>query len=54
MPDGNITVILQGKSDSKLILCEELPYLTAKIKEVPEKRPKNDTEFWLFWIQLKS
>ena len=47
MPDGNITVILQGKKRFEIdIVIEELPYLTAKIKEVPEKRPKkNDTEF---------
>ncbi|OAB27779.1 ATP-dependent Lon protease [Flavobacterium fryxellicola] len=47
MPDGNITVILQGKKRFEIdTVLEELPYLTAKIKEVPEKRPKkNDTEF---------
>jgi ATP-dependent Lon protease len=48
MPDGNITVILQGKSDSKLILIEELPYLTAKIKEVPEKDRKMIPSFGYF------
>ena len=47
MPDGNITVILQGKKRFEIdTVIEEQPYLTAKIKEVPEKRPKkNDTEF---------
>ena len=47
MPDGNITVILQGKKRFEIdTVVEELPYLTAKIKEVPEKRPKkNDSEF---------
>ena len=47
MPDGNVTVILQGKKRFEIeSVVEELPYLTAKIKEVPEKRPKkNDTEF---------
>jgi len=47
MPDGNITVILQGKKrfEIKEVTSEE-PYLTATVKEVTEKRPKkNDTEF---------
>jgi len=47
MPDGNVTVILQGKKRFEIseIVSEE-PYLKAKIKEVPEKRPtKKDTEF---------
>ena len=47
MPDGNVTVILQGKKRFEIeSVIEEIPYITAKIKEVPEKRPKkNDTEF---------
>ena len=47
MPDGNVTVILQGKKRFEIeSVIEETPYITAKIKEVPEKRPKkNDTEF---------
>jgi ATP-dependent Lon protease len=47
MPDGNITVILQGKKRFEIDeVTSELPYLRAKIKEVEEKRPKkNDTEF---------
>ncbi|WP_348797128.1 endopeptidase La [Flavobacterium adhaerens] len=47
MPDGNVTVILQGKKRFEIseVVSEE-PYLKAKIKEVPEKRPtKKDTEF---------
>jgi len=47
MPDGNVTVILQGKKRFALteIISEE-PYLKAKIKSVPEKRPaKKDSEF---------
>ncbi|TAF64246.1 MAG: endopeptidase La, partial [Flavobacterium sp.] len=47
MPDGNVTVILQGKKRFEIdeVVAEE-PYLTATIKEVSEKRPrKNDTEF---------
>ncbi|MDI1317168.1 endopeptidase La [Flavobacterium sp.] len=47
MPDGNITVILQGKKRFKIDeVTSELPYLSATIKEVEEKRPrKNDSEF---------
>jgi len=47
MPDGNITVILQGKKRFEIskIISEE-PYFNALVKEVPEKRPsKTDTEF---------
>lgn len=47
MPDGNVTVILQGKKRFEIdkVISEE-PYINALIKEVPEKRPgKNDTEF---------
>ncbi len=47
MPDGNITVILQGKKRFEIsdIILEE-PYIKANVKEVPEKRPsKNDSEF---------
>jgi ATP-dependent Lon protease len=47
MPDGNVTVILQGKKRFELSeMVSEEPYLKAKIKEVPEKRPaKKDSEF---------
>jgi ATP-dependent Lon protease len=47
MPDGNITVILQGKKRFEIdAVTNEKPYLKATIKEVPEKRPgKHDTEF---------
>ena len=47
MPDGNITVILQGKKRFEIdAVIEEVPYLRATVKEVSEKRPKNnDTEF---------
>lgn len=47
MPDGNITVILQGKKRFEIdsVISEE-PYITAKIKNVKEIRPlKRDTEF---------
>ena len=47
MPDGNITVILQGKKRFEINeVTTEIPYLKATIKEVEEKRPtKKDTEF---------
>ncbi|UUC44868.1 endopeptidase La [Flavobacterium cerinum] len=47
MPDGNTTVILQGKKRFEIdqITTEE-PYLRATVKEVPEKRPSDkDEEF---------
>jgi ATP-dependent Lon protease len=47
MPDGNVTVILQGKKRFEITEIEsEEPYLKARIKSVPEKRPtKKDSEF---------
>lgn len=41
MPDGNITIILQGKKRFEIAeVVSEEPYITAAVKEVPEKRPK--------------
>lgn len=56
MPDGNITIILQGKKRFEIAeVVSEEPYLTAKVKEVPEKRPnKNDTEFNAIIDSLKE
>jgi ATP-dependent Lon protease len=47
MPDGNVTVILQGKKRFEIAkVVSEIPYLTAEVKEVIEIRPEdNDTEF---------
>ena len=47
MPDGNVTVILQGKKRFEIDeMTTEEPYMKATIKEVEEKRPrKNDKEF---------
>jgi ATP-dependent Lon protease len=47
MPDGNVTVILQGKKRFEIdAVFQEKPYITATIKEVQEKRPSvHDTEF---------
>ena len=56
MPDGNITVILQGKKRFEIAeVVSEEPYITATVKEVPEKRPKkNDTEFNAIIDSLKD
>ncbi len=47
LPDGNITVILQGKKRFEIEeLITEEPYFRAKVKEVVETRPDHeDTEF---------
>jgi ATP-dependent Lon protease len=47
MPDGNTTVILQGKKRFEIdTFTQEEPYMKATIKEVAEVRPeKIDTEF---------
>ncbi|MGB1309004.1 MAG: endopeptidase La [Oceanihabitans sp.] len=47
MPDGNVTVIIQGKKRFKVaeVITEE-PYMNATIREVPEARPaQNNKEF---------
>ncbi|WP_035672189.1 endopeptidase La [Flavobacterium sp. 83] len=56
MPDGNVTVILQGKKRFEIdSVIAESPYITAKIKEVPEKRPgKHDTEFIAILDSIKE
>lgn len=47
MPDGNTTVILQGKKRFEINeVISEKPFLKAKINEVPEARPpKQNDEF---------
>ncbi|SHI36306.1 endopeptidase La [Aquimarina spongiae] len=47
MPDGNTTVILQGKKRFEIEdVVAENPYIKAKVKEVPETRPtKENKEF---------
>lgn len=47
MPDGNITVILQGKKRFEISnIISESPYFSAFINEVPESKPDlNDSEF---------
>ena len=45
MPDGNTTVIIQGKKRFKVAeVISEKPYLKAKITEVAEARPAKDNE----------
>jgi ATP-dependent Lon protease len=56
MPDGNITVILQGKKRFEIDqVTAESPYLKATIKEVPETRPeKSDVEFTTIIESIKE
>lgn len=56
MPDGNITVILQGKKRFQIdAVISEKPYLMANVKEVEEKRPgKHDTEFVAILDSIKE
>ena len=45
MPDGNTTVIIQGKKRFMIDeVVAEKPYLNATIKEVPEARPAQDNQ----------
>ena len=45
MPDGNTTVIIQGKKRFEIEeVIEEKPFLKAKIIEVPEARPAQENE----------
>ncbi len=45
MPDGNVTVIIQGKKRFSIekVLSED-PYITAEIKEIKEIKPSNDNK----------
>jgi ATP-dependent Lon protease len=54
MPDGNTTVILQGKKRFESVTSED-PYLTASIKDFPENRPEQtDTEFLAILESIKE
>ncbi|MBL7473190.1 endopeptidase La [Robertkochia sediminum] len=46
MPDGNTTVIIQGKKRFQIdeIIAEE-PYFTATISDMKEEKPEDQTEF---------
>ena len=44
MPDGNTTVIIQGKKRFKISeVTSETPYMVANIQNVPEISPSNST-----------
>lgn len=47
MPDGNVTIIIQGKKRFEIDkIIEEKPYFRATVKEIPETRPNlQDEEF---------
>ena len=56
MPDGNTTVILQGKKRFEIssIVSEE-PFMTANIKDIVEKKPKGkNTEFLAILESVKE
>lgn len=48
MPDGNTTVIIQGKKRFSIneVITED-PYITATVNEVPEARPDSNNEEFL-------
>ncbi len=56
MPDGNVTVILQGKKRFEIdAVTSESPYMRAQIKEVDERRPgTHDTEFFAIVESIKE
>ncbi|MGO4818883.1 endopeptidase La [Flavobacterium sp. W22_SRS_FP1] len=56
MPDGNTTVILQGKKRFEIeSVVSEDPYITASIKEFEESRPESkDTEFLAILESVKE
>ena len=46
MPDGNTTVIIQGKKRFQISeIVSEAPYMVAKIQDVPEIMPPTNAEF---------
>lgn len=56
MPDGNTTVIIQGKKKFSINqVVKEDPYLVATVKEIPEERPaKEDEEFGAIIESIKE
>ncbi|WP_372756537.1 endopeptidase La [Mariniflexile sp.] len=52
MPDGNVTVIIQGKKRFKVaeVLTEE-PYMNATIRDIPEARPADKNKEFLAIIE---
>lgn len=56
MPDGNVTVIIQGKKRFKVaeVITEE-PYMYATIRELPESRPAvSNKEFYAIIESIKD
>ena len=52
MPDGNTTVILQGKKRFEITeMLTEQPYMTAVVREAEEKRPYSDDKEFLAIIE---
>tara|TARA_R110002020_G_scaffold466202_1_gene688557 strand:+ start:130060 stop:132510 length:2451 start_codon:yes stop_codon:yes gene_type:complete len=52
MPDGNTTVIIQGKKRFEIAeVLTEKPYMTATVRETKEERPKVDGEEFLAIIE---
>ncbi|WP_076456564.1 endopeptidase La [Zobellia uliginosa] len=56
MPDGNTTVILQGKKRFEVAeVLTEKPYITATVRETSEERPdRNDPEFLAIIESIKD
>ena len=56
MPDGNITVILQGKKRFEIDkVISEIPYLNASVKNISESQPlKKDKEFDVIIDSIKD
>ena len=56
MPDGNITVILQGKKRFEIdTVISQAPYLTSTVKNIVETRPaKKDKEFTVIIDSIKE
>ncbi|TVZ28558.1 ATP-dependent Lon protease [Gillisia sp. Hel_I_86] len=56
MPDGNTTVIIQGKKRFKIKeVISEKPYMTAAVEEVPEVRPDvKNAEFGAITESIKD
>ncbi|RYG44770.1 MAG: endopeptidase La, partial [Chitinophagaceae bacterium] len=56
MPDGNITVVLQGKKRFEIdTVTQEIPYMKANVREIPEIKPgKEDTEFTTIVESIKE
>ncbi|WP_298419569.1 endopeptidase La [uncultured Kordia sp.] len=56
MPDGNTTIIIQGKKRFAIdAMLQEEPYMEATVKEVPETRPEvTDEEFQAILESIKD